>query len=33
MAGSTVSALPILTLYVFAQRYVVRGITFSGIKA
>lgn len=33
MAGSTVSALPILALYVFAQRYVVRGITFSGIKA
>lgn len=33
MAGSTVSVLPILALYVFAQRYVVRGITFTGIKA
>lgn len=33
MAGSALSALPILTLYVFAQRYVVRGITHTGIKA
>lgn len=32
MAGSALSALPILALYVFAQRYVVRGITHSGIK-
>ncbi|PWU48943.1 sugar ABC transporter permease [Micromonospora sp. S4605] len=33
MAGSTLSVLPILALYVFAQRYVVRGIAFTGIKA
>ncbi|MFI5490844.1 carbohydrate ABC transporter permease [Micromonospora echinaurantiaca] len=33
MAGSTMSVLPILALYVFAQRYVVRGITFTGIKS
>jgi multiple sugar transport system permease protein len=33
MAGSALSALPILALYVLAQRYVVRGIAFSGIKA
>jgi multiple sugar transport system permease protein len=33
MAGSTLSALPILALYVFAQRYVVRGIASTGIKA
>jgi multiple sugar transport system permease protein len=33
MAGSALSALPILALYVFAQRYVVRGITHTGIKA
>jgi multiple sugar transport system permease protein len=33
MAGSALSALPILALYVFAQRYVVRGITHSGIKS
>jgi multiple sugar transport system permease protein len=32
MAGATLSALPILALYVLAQRYVVRGITFSGLK-
>src|SRR5262245_14621729 len=33
MAGSALSALPILALYVVAQRYVVRGITYTGIKA
>ncbi|MFE9204536.1 carbohydrate ABC transporter permease [Micromonospora sp. NPDC007230] len=33
MAGSSLSVLPILALYVFAQRYVVRGITFTGIKS
>lgn len=33
MAGSTMSVLPILALYVVAQRYVVRGITFTGIKS
>ncbi|SBT46515.1 carbohydrate ABC transporter permease [Micromonospora narathiwatensis] len=33
MAGSTLSVLPILALYVLAQRYVVRGITFTGIKS
>jgi multiple sugar transport system permease protein len=33
MAGSALSALPILALYVVAQRYVVQGITHSGIKA
>jgi multiple sugar transport system permease protein len=33
MAGSTVSVLPILALYVFVQRYVVQGITFTGIKS
>ncbi len=33
MAGSALSALPILALYVFAQRYVVRGIASTGIKA
>jgi multiple sugar transport system permease protein len=33
MAGSALSALPILALYVFAQRYVVRSIASSGIKA
>lgn len=33
MAGSALSALPILALYVFAQRHVVRGIASTGIKA
>ncbi len=33
MAGSTLSVLPILALYVVAQRYVVGGITFTGIKS
>lgn len=32
MAGSTLSALPILALYVLAQRYVVRGIASTGLK-
>jgi multiple sugar transport system permease protein len=33
MAGSTISVIPVLALYVFAQRYVVRGVTFTGIKS
>ena len=33
MAGSTLSVLPILALYVFTQRYVVEGITFTGSKS
>jgi multiple sugar transport system permease protein len=32
MAGSTASIVPILVLYLFAQRYVVRGIAFTGLK-
>jgi multiple sugar transport system permease protein len=32
MAGSTVSVIPIVVLYLFLQRYVVRGIAFSGLK-
>jgi len=33
MAGSALSSLPILALFVFAQRYVVRSIASTGIKA
>jgi multiple sugar transport system permease protein len=33
MAGSTLSVLPILALYAVAQRYVVGGITFTGIRS
>ncbi len=32
MAGSIVSILPILAIYVFAQKYVVRGIATTGVK-
>ena len=32
MAGATVSVIPILVVYVLAQRYVIRGVTLSGIK-
>ncbi len=32
MAGATVSVIPILIVYVFAQRYVIRGVALSGLK-
>ena len=32
MAGSVVSILPMLAIYIFAQRYVVQGVANSGIK-
>ena len=32
MAGATLSVLPILILYIVAQRYFVRGIVLSGLK-
>src|SRR5690606_7039988 len=32
MAGSVVSILPMLALYLFAQRYIVQGVANSGIK-
>ncbi len=32
MAGSIVSILPMLALYVFAQKYVIQGVASSGIK-
>ena len=32
MAGATVSVMPILLVYVVAQKHVVRGIAFSGIR-
>jgi len=32
MAGATVSVIPILIVYVVAQRYVIRGVTLSGLK-
>jgi multiple sugar transport system permease protein len=32
MAGSVVSILPMLALYIFAQRYVIQGVAGSGLK-
>jgi multiple sugar transport system permease protein len=32
MAGATVSVIPILIVYVLAQRHVIRGVTLSGLK-
>ncbi len=32
MAGATVSVLPILAVYLVAQRYVIRGVALSGLK-
>lgn len=33
MAGSVITLLPLVVLYSFAQKYFVRGITLSGLKA
>jgi multiple sugar transport system permease protein len=32
MAGSVLSIVPILTIYVFAQKYVVQSMATSGLK-
>lgn len=32
MAGSTVSVVPIVALYLFAQKYVIQGVALSGLK-
>ena len=32
MAGSVVSVLPILAIYIFAQKYIIQGVANSGIK-
>jgi multiple sugar transport system permease protein len=32
MAGSVISVIPMLALYIFAQKYVVQGVASSGIK-
>ena len=32
MAGSVVSVLPMLVIYIFAQKYVIQGVASSGIK-
>jgi multiple sugar transport system permease protein len=32
MAGATISVVPILVVYLFAQRHIVRGVSLSGIK-
>jgi ABC-type glycerol-3-phosphate transport system permease component len=32
MAAATITVIPILIIYLFTQRYIVQGLTFSGIK-
>ena len=32
MAGAVLAAVPVLTLYIFAQRYIVQSVTSSGVK-
>ena len=32
MAGATISVIPIIALYMFAQQYFVQGVVMSGIK-
>lgn len=32
MAGSTISVIPIVAVYLFAQKYIIRGVALSGIK-
>ena len=32
MAGATISVIPIIALYIFAQKYFVQGVVMSGIK-
>jgi multiple sugar transport system permease protein len=32
MAGAAVASLPVLLLYMFAQRYVIEGVSRSGLK-
>jgi multiple sugar transport system permease protein len=32
LAGATISILPIVALFLFAQRYVLQGVAMSGLK-
>ncbi|MBA2730252.1 MAG: carbohydrate ABC transporter permease, partial [Euzebyaceae bacterium] len=32
MAGGVIASIPVLALYVFAQRYIIEGVSRSGIK-
>jgi multiple sugar transport system permease protein len=32
MAGSTISVIPIVALYLFAQKYIIQGVALSGVK-
>lgn len=32
MAGTVISTLPIIALYVFAQKYIIRGLSHTGLK-
>ena len=32
MAGSVISVIPMVLIYIFAQRYVIQGVANTGIK-
>lgn len=32
MAGASIAAIPVLVLFVFAQRFIIEGVANSGIK-
>jgi multiple sugar transport system permease protein len=32
MAGTTISVIPIVVVYLFAQKHIVRGFVLSGVK-
>jgi multiple sugar transport system permease protein len=32
MAGAVLAAIPVLTLYILAQRWIVQAVTSSGVK-
>ncbi len=32
MAGSAIAVIPVLIVYIFGQRYIIEGVTLTGIK-
>jgi multiple sugar transport system permease protein len=32
MTGAAIASIPVLVIYIFAQKYIIEGITRSGIK-
>ncbi len=33
MAASTIAVIPVLAVYLFAQKYIIEGITITGMKS